>query len=279
MTKTGATAVLLAGDIPDPGEIDRESLESALTNYTFTAEADFQAALDRVVEGGLNCAVTGHDPDGFDGLAFLEAVRRNAPGFPVILVPTENDPEIARRAVEAGVRSYIPRTHPDAFEALVDAVEAICSETPQQTRPDRLADHGVSLREELLVLKHTLEAAPIGITITAAAGPDNPIVYANSHYESLTGYDREELLGVNSRFLQGRNTDPERVAALRSAIEAEEPVTVELRNYRKDGSEFWNRIHVTPIRNAEGAVTHYAGFQQEVHPDERQEDATSESLM
>lgn len=263
MTQTGAH-VLLAGGDPDPGEVDRESLARALTEYPVATEPDFQTALDRVTDGDCTCVVTHHDPDGFDGLAFLEAVRRAAPGFPVVLIPVENDPELARRAVEAGVTAYVPRTHPDAFDAVVDAVHATCAETPPTPIPDRLAARGLSLSAELMVVKQTLDAAPIGITITSAEGPDNPIVYANSQYEAMTGYDREELLGVNSRFLQGQQTDPERVAELRSAIEAEEPVTVVLRNYRKDGSEFWNRIHVTPIRNGEGMVTHYAGFQQEV---------------
>lgn len=272
----GATDVLLAGGDPEPGEIDSESLASALTEYTVAAEPDFQTAVDTVVEGETICAVAGHDPEGFDGLAFLEAVRRSAPGFPVILVPVTNDPEVARRAVEAGARSYIPWSHPDAFDAIVDAVDAVCAETPQRPSPDRLGDQGASLREELRVVKHTLDAAPIGITITAADGPDNPIVYANSHFEALTGYDRDELLGVNSRFLQGRNTDPERVAELRSAIEAEESLTVELRNYRKDGSEFWNRMHVTPIRNAAGTVTHYAGYQREVAEGTAREGSNSE---
>jgi len=62
---------------------------------------------------------------------------------------------------------------------------------------------------------------------------------------TLTGYDREEFLGRNCRFLQGEATREETVAEMGAAIEAQEPVTVDLRNYRKDGSMFWNRVNAT----------------------------------
>jgi PAS domain S-box-containing protein len=79
----------------------------------------------------------------------------------------------------------------------------------------------------------------------------------------MTGYPPEETLGRNCRFLQGEDTDPETVATLREAIDNEEPVTVELRNYRKDGTEFWNRVTVTPIYD-DGELVRYLGTQEDV---------------
>lgn len=275
MQQSAATNVLWAGDDLATGELDPASLSEALSGVRVTGEPDFQAARDLVTEDRVTCAVVEYVPDGFDGLAFIDAVGRSSSAVPVILVPAENDPEVARRAVQAGVTAYVPRTHPDAFDALVDAVDGVCARTAQAPTLDRLGENDLSLRKELQVVKAALDAAPIGITIAAAGESDNPLVYANPQFEAMTGYDREELLGVNCRFLQGENTDPERVAELRAGIEAEEPVTVDLRNYRKDGSEFWNRIHVKPIRNAEGAVTHYVGFQREIGPGEERNDIDS----
>jgi len=112
--------------------------------------------------------------------------------------------------------------------------------------------------------ERVMDEAPIGITISDANREDNPIVYVNDAFERLTGYSRGEVLGRNCQFLHGEDTDPETVTQLRKAIDDEEPVTVELVNYRADGERFWNEVTVTPIRNQVGDVTHFAGFQSDV---------------
>ena len=110
----------------------------------------------------------------------------------------------------------------------------------------------------------TLDAAPIGIVVTDPSMEDNPIVYANEGFRRLTGYGDEEIIGRNCRFLQGEGTDPEPVSELRAAIEAAEPVTVELRNYRHDGSAFWNRVSITPLFDDDGDLTYFVGCQEDV---------------
>ena len=119
-------------------------------------------------------------------------------------------------------------------------------------------------RERLTLMRRAVEAAAQGITVADANRPDQPLVYANDAFERLTGYDRQAVLGRNCRFLQGEGTDPEAVARIRRGIEAERPVSVELLNYRKDGTPFWNRLDIVPIRDDDGAVTHYLGLQQDV---------------
>lgn len=106
--------------------------------------------------------------------------------------------------------------------------------------------------------------APVGITITDPEQEDNPMIFVNDAFVEMTGYPREESLEKNCRFLQGENTDPERVAQIREAIENEEPISIDLRNYRKDGAEFWNHLEIAPVRNEEGEVVNYVGFQQDV---------------
>ena len=112
--------------------------------------------------------------------------------------------------------------------------------------------------------ERAMDEAPIGITISDPDRSDNPLVYSNDAFERLTGYAREEVLGRNCRFLQGDETDPEAVAELREAIEDAEPTTVELRNYRRDGEPFWNEVTVAPLRNDDGALTNFVGFQVDV---------------
>ncbi|WP_200531001.1 PAS domain-containing protein [Halorubrum sp. LN27] len=119
-------------------------------------------------------------------------------------------------------------------------------------------------REELETKTRALDEAPVGITITDPDLPDNPMVYVNDRFVEMTGYDRGDAVGVNCRFLQGEDTDEEPVARLREAIDAGEPESVELLNYRKDGTPFWNRVSVAPIRDDDGSVSEWVGFQEDI---------------
>jgi PAS domain S-box-containing protein len=118
--------------------------------------------------------------------------------------------------------------------------------------------------ERLTLYARAMEAAAQGVTIADARRDDEPLVYANPAFERITGYDAAEILGRNCRFLQGEGTDPEAVAEVREAIEERRPVSVELRNYRADGTPFWNRLDVIPVRNDAGEVTHFLGLQRDV---------------
>ncbi|WP_435176322.1 bacterio-opsin activator domain-containing protein [Halorussus sp. AFM4] len=112
--------------------------------------------------------------------------------------------------------------------------------------------------------ERAMDEAPVGITISDPDREDNPLIYANEAFERLTGYPREEIVGRNCRFLQGEESDPEAVAAMAEAVAAEEAVTVELVNYRADGEAFWNEVTVAPVRDEDGAVTNFVGFQNDV---------------
>lgn len=113
------------------------------------------------------------------------------------------------------------------------------------------------------VKDRAMNEAPVGITITDADGEDVPLVYANEAFERVTGYPVSEVVGRNCRFLQGEESDSEAVEAMRRAVEEAEPVTVELVNYRKDGTSFWNEVTIAPVCE-EGELTHFVGFQNDV---------------
>jgi PAS domain S-box-containing protein len=122
----------------------------------------------------------------------------------------------------------------------------------------------VEYRKELEWKTNAIETAPVGVLITDPHQEDNPIIYANKGFRDLTGYPKSEVKGQNCRFLQGEETRSEPVAEMREAIDAHEPVTVELRNYRKDGSQFWNRVTIAPVKNEAGDTTHFVGFQEDI---------------
>lgn len=119
-------------------------------------------------------------------------------------------------------------------------------------------------RETQLIRRtEAIEKAPVGIVLSDPSQPENPMVYTNQRFCELTGYEESEILGQNCRFMQGPKTDPESVAEIRSAIESEEPVSTVLRNYREDGTTFWNQLTVAPIRNEDGDVRNWVGFQED----------------
>ena len=121
-----------------------------------------------------------------------------------------------------------------------------------------------ALAEQLALKDRALDVAAEGITIADARLPARPLIYANDGFERLTGYPVGEVLGRNCRFLQGPESDPTAVAEIRAAIAEQRECIVEILNYRRDGSSFWNRLSVTPVRAESGVVTHFIGIQSDV---------------
>ena len=129
----------------------------------------------------------------------------------------------------------------------------------------KLAEREAQLEQTISDLKlkeRAMDEAPVGITISDPDRDDNPLIYLNERFESLTGYS--DVIGENCRFLQGAETDPETRATLRDAIDARRPVSVDILNYRQNGQKFWNRVDVAPVHDEDGEVTNFVGFQMEI---------------
>ncbi|WP_439577394.1 ATP-binding protein [Elioraea sp.] len=123
------------------------------------------------------------------------------------------------------------------------------------------------------VLAAALAAAPTGVTIADPSRPDCPIVFLNPAFSVITGYPADEVLGRNCRFLQGRDTDRKAVARVRRAIAAGRSITVEMLNYRRDGSRFWNELRITPVPGPDGMPALFLGIQHDVTARKRAEQA------
>jgi PAS domain S-box-containing protein len=137
------------------------------------------------------------------------------------------------------------------------------------TKRQNISDKVVLLSDkpidyQLRLKDRTLAATAEGITISDNLQKDNPIVYANEGFERLTGYNKRDVLGKNCRFLQGENTDPATIDEIRRSIGEERPCSVEILNYRKDGTTFWNLLSITPIRDESGRVTNFIGIQSDI---------------
>ena len=119
--------------------------------------------------------------------------------------------------------------------------------------------------EEMLWLyDRAMAATSTGVTISDATNPEHPIIYCNPAFESMTGYRREEIIGKNCRFLQGSDTDSEALEIIRQALTTESECQVILKNYRKDGTIFWNSFSISPVRDKKGKLTHFIGVQRDI---------------
>jgi PAS domain S-box-containing protein len=123
---------------------------------------------------------------------------------------------------------------------------------------------GESILKDFDLLSRALDASLSGIIITDHEQPDNPIIYCNQAFEKITGYSRKEIIGHNCRFLQKEDRDQTVRTTLKNAIEKGEACVVEIRNYRKDGSLFWNELYMSPVKDKAGHIQYFIGVQNDI---------------
>ena len=116
-----------------------------------------------------------------------------------------------------------------------------------------------------------IRAARMAMIVTDARQGDNPIVFVNDAFLALTGYQRDEVIGRNCRFLQGPDTDPVQVDRLRHAVAHGEDIALDILNYRKDGSTFWNAVYLSPVHGKTGEIVYFFGSQLNVSDKKRVE--------
>jgi PAS domain S-box-containing protein len=120
------------------------------------------------------------------------------------------------------------------------------------------------LLDELSLSRGVMRSVTNGITIGDATLPDLPLVYINAAFEKMTGYTFDEVRGRNCRFLQAQETQQPGLTAVRGAIREQRDTMTVLRNYRKDGTPFWNELHFSLLRDSQGRLTHFVGIQNDV---------------
>ncbi|MEB3883206.1 PAS domain S-box protein [Lyngbya sp. CCY1209] len=120
------------------------------------------------------------------------------------------------------------------------------------------------VEERLRLSERAIAASSNGIAIADPTLPDNPLIFVNPAFERNTGYKAAEVLGKNCRFLQGKDRRQPALKTLRNALKNRQSCTVVLRNYRRDGSLFWNELTISPIFDSRGNLTHYLGIQNDI---------------
>ena len=113
------------------------------------------------------------------------------------------------------------------------------------------------------LLKTLVEAAPEGVVVCEARSGEWPVTFVNPAMEQLTGYSADAMIGRSLRFLQAEDKDQEGIAVIRAALRDGVACRTTLRNYRRDGTMFWNELSIAPLRSAYGQITHFASFHRE----------------
>lgn len=116
----------------------------------------------------------------------------------------------------------------------------------------------------------------VGLIITDPNQPDHPIIFVNQGFVNLTGYKADEVIGKNSRILQGSSTEPEVTESIKRAIDEEKSVTVEIFNYKKNGEPFWNKLTIDPIWFND--KLYFIGVQKDITESKRKEALLKEAL-
>lgn len=190
-------------------------------------------------------------PDATGTVAFIR-VHAAAPQVPVLILADRDDEFAALKAVHAGAVDYI----------LKDQLTPTLMSRAARYAIERGRSHEALRRvaEENERLATAVGNLATGVVMTDPNAPDNPIVFANPAFLRMTGYDADEVIGRNLRFLHGPETDPIAVDEIRQALDAGRACEVVLLNYRKDGTAFWNQLTINPVRNDVGALTHFIGL-------------------
>jgi diguanylate cyclase (GGDEF)-like protein/PAS domain S-box-containing protein len=213
--------------------------------------AGFEAAL---AAERFDLVLCDHNLRDYDGISALRHAKAKQPETPVIMISGTLSEDSAVECLKGGATDYVlkqrlQRLAPAAARAVKEAEE----------------HRGLARSQADLRLRDlAIDAATNAIFIVDAQAPDQPIVHVNRAFETMTGYGADEALGRNCGFLLGPDRDQPELERLRQALATGAAASVLLRNGRKDGTLYWNNLQVSPVRDENGAVTHFVGIQSDV---------------
>ena len=121
------------------------------------------------------------------------------------------------------------------------------------------------------LLRRMIETTTVGMTLTDPNIDDNPLVYVNQGFCRMSGYQPDEVLGLNCRFMAGDCPDPEVRERIHEGLKSLKPFRVELLNYRKDGEQFWVDLHIYPLFDEDGRLQYFVGTQTDITARKRTE--------
>ena len=247
--------MVMVEDVPSDAEMTLRELQRSGMEFV-VRRVETEADLRReCVDFQPDILVSDFALPQFDGLAALRVVRELRPDLPFIFLSGTIGEETAIESLRSGANDYVLKTN---LPRLPTAVRRALNDADQRTKR-------LETEEALRLRDRAVEASVNPVVIVNAIDPNMPLVYVNRAFEQVTGYSRAEVIGGNCRFLQGEDRDQPELDKIRRAIAEQRDGHAVLRNYRKDGSLFWNKLYVTPVRDPlSNRVTHFVGVQYDI---------------
>jgi len=285
----------------DDEEANLKLLENILAprGYTVVSASNGEDALQKIKSQAIDLVILDIMMPGMDGFEVCRRIKEDEKlrNIPVIIVTSLSAKQDRIRGIEAGSEDFLSKPF-DKTEALtrikillkvktLDDERKRAEEALQKSNDElncrvweqtaELTQANVQLQADIIERKRTekilklreraIESLIQGLCITDPAQPDNPIIYVNDSFLQITGYAREDVMGKNcALFLQGPKTAPEAIEQVQSAFREGKPCFVELLNYRKDGTTFWDGLSISPIRDAAGRVGNCVGVLTDISP-------------
>jgi len=229
-------------------ELRRAGFEAEVTRVI--TEAEYRAAL----EPGYDLILSDYALPQFSGLRALGILKESALDVPFILVSGTIGEEAAVEAIQMGASDYL----------IKDRLGRLGNSIRQTLEKKRLEEENRLFTDTLRLRNRAIESSLNAIIITDARDKDHGIEYVNPAFERISGYSAREVVGRNCRFLQGNDRNQGSLQQIRAALRHHREGKAVLRNYRKDGTVFWNDLLIAPVRNDAGEVTHFVGIVNDV---------------
>ncbi|MDD5036682.1 MAG: PAS domain S-box protein [Methylococcaceae bacterium] len=247
---------------------DKEALQESEQRFRQVAEMTGEWLWEQDPEGhylyssGAVRQILGYQPEEILGKSYLDLLTEEDRQH-----WTQNLPP-APKLQERFSRLVNRYRHRDGFEVFTESTGEPIFDAQGRLVKWRGVDHDITERkrqEDALRLRdRAIEASSVGISIADARQKHHPNIYVNSALSRITGYTRDELLGQSLQFLQGPDTDKESVEEIRRAMREGVNCEVVIKNYRKNGSWFWNELLISPVRDEAGKLSHFIGVQSDV---------------
>ncbi len=261
--------ILIVDDNPDNLELLFFILSDS--DFTILVATNGESAIEKVEQAAPDLILLDVMMPGIDGFETCRRLKTNeaSKDIPVIFMTALSETVDKVRGFELGAVDYVTKPiQEEDLKARVTTHLTIRNLNRNLVEQNRRLQEEIKKRrekeEELRLANQAIAASINGIVIADARLPDMPIIYINPAFERITGYEAQEVVGRNCRFLQGKDTEQPGLNELREALREAKGCKVVLSNYRKDGTLFWNELTISPIYDDDGNLTHFVGIQTDI---------------
>ncbi|MBF0474050.1 MAG: PAS domain S-box protein, partial [Nitrospirae bacterium] len=250
--------LLVEDDLIDQMAFKRMVKDSGLS-YDYAVAGCVSEAKEMLTASNFDVIITDYMLP--DGSAFdVISIKTDAP---IIFATGAGDEGTAVNAMKAGAYDYLIKDHERNYLKILPVTVEKALKSKEAEQRLRLLNAAVENANDSIII---LEAEPSDL-------PGRKILYVNKAFTRITGYEAYEVLGKTLRMLNGINTDAAELAKANLAFEERKPITIEIANYKKDGTEFWVESNIVPFAEERGWYVHWVSVQRDITQRKEFEDA------